>query len=123
MTRSGFELMMESSSSDVSADGTPRSSDVSSEISSSDGGSDDDRRRDEEDSGVHSGGDSDSAAVAAAASISKNVEHIEALLRKINEENRKTKEVLEALEKPRDTQETTTKIVLSRTSIISLKAK
>ena len=46
--------------------------------------------------------------------LTRNVEQIEALLRKINEENRKTKEVLEAINRTADGKETTTKIMLSK---------
>ncbi len=42
------------------------------------------------------------------------MEQIEALLRKINEENRKTKEVLEAINRTADGKETTTRIMLSK---------
>lgn len=54
--------------------------------------------------------------------ISKNVQQIEALLKRINDENRKTKEVLESIHRANDTgKETTTKVVLSKGSMISLK--
>ena len=56
--------------------------------------------------------------------ITRNVEQIEALLRRINEEKKKTKEVLDSIKSTCDAQEeTTTKIVLSKNSIISLKKK
>ena len=52
---------------------------------------------------------------------------IEALLKKINEENRKTKEVLETIHRTHDEaqqhKETTTKVVLSRGNVISLGSK
>ena len=52
---------------------------------------------------------------------------IEALLKKINEENRKTKEVLETIHRTHDEaaqhRETTTKVVLSRGNVISLGSK
>ena len=55
--------------------------------------------------------------------MAKNVEQIEALLRKINEENRKTKEVLDSINKTGETNETTTKVILSKNSVISLDKK
>jgi hypothetical protein len=54
------------------------------------------------------------------ARISRNVEQIETLLRKINEENKRTKEVLDSINRSKDIKETTTKVMLSKTSVISL---
>ncbi len=52
---------------------------------------------------------------------SRNVAQIEALLKRINEENRKTKEVLDTIHRTHEQQkETTTKVVLSRGNVISL---
>ena len=53
---------------------------------------------------------------------SRNVQQIEALLRRINEENRKTKEVLDTITRSSEhVEETTTKVRLSRSNIISLR--
>ncbi|TRY73203.1 hypothetical protein TCAL_16885 [Tigriopus californicus] len=56
--------------------------------------------------------------------VSKNVEQIEALLKRINEENRKTKEVLSSIHNgTTPLLETTTNVMLSRTNVISLGRK
>ena len=77
---------------------------------------------DSDDKGGRSKDVSSSEELTTPAKASRNVQQIEALLKRINDENRKTKEVLESIHRSNDTsKETTTKVVLSKGSMISLK--